>query len=140
MTDYEFSANPVDIDHGRVHALLAEHAYWAEGRTRAMQDAAMAASRNYAVHATSTGELVAYARAVTDGVTFAWLADVIVDPAHRGRGLGTQVVDGALADLDGLGIKRILLRASAQGRGLYLRAGFDGVPEPETWLQRPAQA
>lgn len=139
MPDYEFTADPARIDPGRVHTLLAEHAYWAEGRSRATQDAAMAASRNYGVTATPTGELVAYARAVTDGVTFAWLADVIVDPAHRGRGVGTQVIHGALADLDTLGLKRVLLKASPEAREVYLRAGFTGLPEPETWLQRPGQ-
>nr|WP_216645590.1 GNAT family N-acetyltransferase [Isoptericola halotolerans] len=137
VTD-EFSADPARLDHARVHQLLSEHAYWAAGRTRATQDAAIAASRNYGIY-TATGEQIAYARAVTDGVTFAWLADVIVDPAHRGRGLGTRLVDGALADLDTLGLKRVLLKAAPEARGVYLRAGFTGLDEPEAWLQRTSQ-
>ncbi|WP_277213835.1 GNAT family N-acetyltransferase [Isoptericola croceus] len=139
MPDYEFSADPARIDAGRVHHLLSEHAYWAAGRPRTVQDAAIAASRNYGVYTASTGEQVGYARAVTDGVTFAWLADVVVDPGHRGRGLGTRLIDGALADLDTLGLKRVLLKASAEAREVYLRAGFARLDEPEAWLQRPGQ-
>lgn len=133
--DYELCADAARIDAGRVHALLAEHAYWAAGRPREVQDAAIAGSRSYAVHHRATGALVAYARAVTDGATFAWLADVVVDPAHRGNGLGRAVVAGALADLEAIGLKRILLKASDDGRRLYERAGFTPVPEPDTWLE-----
>jgi GNAT superfamily N-acetyltransferase len=133
--DYELSTDPARIDPARVHGLLTAHAYWAAGRTRAVQDAAIAGSRSYAALHRDTGTLVAYARLVTDGATFGWLADVVVDPAHRGRGLGRAVVAGALADIEALGLKRVLLRASDDGRPIYERAGFTPVPEPDTWLE-----
>ncbi|CAM3727518.1 GNAT family N-acetyltransferase [Isoptericola cucumis] len=138
--DYEFSTDPARIDAARVHTLLAEHAYWADGRTRATQDAAMAGSRNYAMVARATGELVAYARVVTDGATFAWLADVIVDPEHRNRGLGTAVVAGAIADLEPLGLKRVLLKASDDGRVVYERLGFRPLDDPAPWMERPRRS
>ncbi|GAB3098904.1 GNAT family N-acetyltransferase [Isoptericola nanjingensis] len=131
---YAFTTAPERIDADRVHELLAAHAYWAVGRSRERHRAAMAGSRNYGVLA-ATGDLAAYARLVTDGATFGWLADVIVDPAHRGHGLGRAVVAGALADIESLGLKRVLLRASDQGRRIYERAGFTPVPEPDSWLQ-----
>jgi len=135
---YEFSADPARIDAARVHALLADHAYWAAGRSRAVQDAALAGSRNYGVYVRDTGEQVAYARIVTDGATFAWLADVIVDPAHRGRRLGTAVVTGALADVEPLGLKRVLLKASDDGRVVYERLGFEPLDDPAPWMLRLA--
>ncbi|MFE5340787.1 GNAT family N-acetyltransferase [Isoptericola sp. NPDC056578] len=134
---YVFTTARERIDADRVHELLAAHAYWAAGRSREQQRAAMAASRSYGVLA-ATGDLAAYARLVTDGATFGWLADVIVDPAHRGHGLGRAVVAGALADVESLGLKRVLLRASDQGRRIYERAGFMPVPEPDSWLQLQA--
>jgi GNAT superfamily N-acetyltransferase len=36
-----------------------------------------------------TGRQVGFARIVTDRATFSWIADVVVDEAYRGRGLGT---------------------------------------------------
>jgi GNAT superfamily N-acetyltransferase len=134
--DYEFSADAARLDAGRVHLLLTEHAYWAAGRGREVQDAAIAGSRSYAVYHRPSGALVAYARAVTDGATFAWLADVVVDPVHRGRGLGTAVVAGAVADLETLGLKRIVLKASDDGRGLYEHLGFAPLDDPAPWMER----
>ena len=87
---YEFSTDPDRIDAARVHELVSEHTYWAKGRPREVMDAAIAGSRPYGVYRRDTGEQVAFARVVTDGVTFAWLADVIVDPALRGQGLGKR--------------------------------------------------
>ncbi len=132
---YEFSADPGRIDTGRVHSLLAEHASWAAGRTLEAQQANIAASRNYGLYSRADGEQVAYARVVTDGVTFAWLADVIVDPAHRGRRLGAALVDRILADLDPMGLKRIVLKASEAGRPLYERAGWTPLEGPDDWME-----
>ena len=36
---------------------------------------------------------IGFARVVTDKATFAWICDVIIDPAHRGQGLGKWMVD-----------------------------------------------
>jgi len=36
--------------------------------------------------------LVGFARVVTDGTAFAWLADVYVLEGYRGRGLGVELV------------------------------------------------
>ncbi len=134
---FTLTTDPARIDASRAHALLAAHAYWAEGRTLEVHRGAMAGSRSYGV-LTATGDLAAYARLVTDGATFGWLADVIVDPVHRGNGLGRAVVAHALADVESLGLKRVLLRASDEGRRIYERAGFTPVPEPDSWLQLQA--
>ena len=79
MPQFVFSTDLSRLDADWVHHTLAEHAYWAQGRSREKQDAANAASRCYAVHHVHTGAQVAFARVVTDEATFAWLCDVIVD-------------------------------------------------------------
>lgn len=132
---YEFSADLARLDRERVHDLLVSHAYWAAGRSRAFQDAAIDASRNYGVYQTSSGRQVAYARVVTDGVTFGWLADVVVGPEHRGRGLGRLLVSGIVADLEPLALKRVLLKASPEGRALYAALGWTAVDSPDDWME-----
>jgi predicted GNAT family acetyltransferase len=133
VTTYEFSADPARLDTAWVHEILSTQ-YWALGRSRTVQDAAVAGSRNYGVY--TGGRQVAYARAVTDGATFAWIADVVVHPEHRRQGLGTLLVDGLMADLEALGLRRVLLKASPEGHDLYRKAGFDGLDEPDAWLLR----
>jgi GNAT superfamily N-acetyltransferase len=138
---FRFSTDPSDIDRERVHRWLSEQSYWALGRARDVQDAAMDASRNYAVvdtgsdtaTATATATQVAYARVVTDGVTFAWLCDVFVDPDVRGRGVGVALIEGVVADLEPLGLRRIAL-ATADAHGLYEKFGFAPLSQPERWM------
>jgi GNAT superfamily N-acetyltransferase len=132
-TDYHFSAHTDRVDRELVHTWLSELSYWAEGRERHVQDAAIEASRNYGVYADE--RQVGYARVVTDGVTFAWLCDVFVDPAERGRGVGKLLVSGALDDLQPLRLKRIML-ATADAHGLYAQHGFTSITDPEKLMAR----
>jgi GNAT superfamily N-acetyltransferase len=134
-SDYRFSKAEADIDHELVHRWLSELSYWAGGRAREVQDAAIEASRNYSVHELGSGRQVGYARVVTDGVTFAWLCDVFVCPDARGSGVGKLLIEGLLADLDALGVRRTLL-ATADAHGLYAQYGFEPLAEPGRWMGR----
>lgn len=133
---YEFSADPTRIDAARVHELVSRYTYWAKDRPREVMDAAIAGSRPYGAYRRDTGAQVAFARVVTDGATFAWLADVVVDPDLRGRGIGKLLVAGVVADIEPLGLRRTLL-ATADARGLYEQFGWRPVNEEYTWMERP---
>lgn len=119
----------VDID--RLHAWLSE-SYWANERTLDEQQAACAQSINYS--AFIDGQMVGFARLVTDGVTFAWLCDVIVDPAQRGNGVGTALMDFVFADPEVLRVKRMLL-GTRDAHALYRRYGFTDT-EPGRIMRR----
>jgi GNAT superfamily N-acetyltransferase len=133
--EFRLSQQAENIDRDLVHHWLSDLSYWAKGRPKALQDAAIDASRNYSVHEVGTGRQVGYARVVTDRVTFAWLCDVFVDPDARGAGVGKLLVDGVLADLDALGVRRTLL-ATADAHGLYAQYGFEPLAEPRRWMGR----
>jgi GNAT superfamily N-acetyltransferase len=135
----EFSADPVRLDRDRVHSWLAEESYWATGRSRETQDAAVDASRNFGVYDAATGEQLGYARVITDGVTFAWLCDVFVATEARGRGVGVALVEGVIDALAPLDLKRIAL-TTADAHGLYERFGFRGLDEPAQWMARTGPA
>ena len=132
---YRFSCSTSEVDRKLVHRWLSEQSYWAQGRARSVQDAAIDNSRNYGVFDQESGEQVAYARVVTDGVTFAWLCDVFVDASVRGRGVGVALIEGVLADLEPLGLKRIAL-ATGDAHGLYAKFGFEPLAEPWKWMTR----
>ncbi|MDH2415640.1 GNAT family N-acetyltransferase [Nocardioides sp. CER19] len=128
----EFSADPGRLDGEWVHATLSAHAYWALGRSREVQDAANAASRCYGVY--EADAQVAFARVVTDGATFGWLCDVIVDPGARGRGAGKLLMSGVMADVASLPIKRLLLK-TADAHGLYEQHGWSPLASPSSWME-----
>ena len=132
VSGYTFSTDSSRLDRPQVHAWLSEQAYWAMGRTREVQDAAIDGSRNYSVW-NANGEQVAYARVVTDAATFAWLCDVFVDESARGNGVGKMLVEGVIADLQPLPVKRIVL-ATADAHGLYARYGFAPAEDPNRYM------
>ncbi|MEV8130464.1 GNAT family N-acetyltransferase [Pseudarthrobacter oxydans] len=136
MTErYFFSAETHRVDRARVHQWLSEQSYWAQGRAREKQDAAMDASRNYGVYDIGSGEQVAYGRVVTDGVTFGGLCDVFVATEARGQGIGKMLAAGVVADLEPLDLKRILL-STGDAHGLYAQYGFTELTEPSKMMAR----
>lgn len=129
----EISTDPARLDRQRIHEWLATDTYWAQGRDRALMDAAIDGSLNYGAY--RGGRQVAYARVVTDRATFAWLCDVYVAREVRGEGVGKALVDAVVADLGHL--KRIAL-VTRDAHGLYARHGFEPVDRPADFLIRSA--
>ncbi|HEY6801521.1 MAG TPA: GNAT family N-acetyltransferase [Agromyces sp.] len=133
----EFSADTARLDLERVHAWLAEESYWAMGRSRAAHESAVAASRNYGIYDRASGEQLAYARVITDGVTFAWLCDVFVAVEARGRGVGFALIEAVIAALEPLGLRRVALTTD-DAHGLYEKFGFRALDDPRQWMARIA--
>ncbi|MFD8330449.1 GNAT family N-acetyltransferase [Streptomyces lydicus] len=126
---YELSTDPDRLDVGLVHHWLSTDAFWALGRSRETVERSVRGSLNFAVHE-AAGPQVAYARVVTDRATFAWLCDVYVAPAHRGKGLGTWLAGAVRDHLAPYRLKRVLL-STLDAHGVYAKAGFVPVPHPE---------
>ena len=123
---YQLSTDPDRLDLGRVHTWLATDAYWARGRDRETVERAFAGSIGFGVYRPDDGRQVAVGRVVTDRATFAWLCDVYVDRAERGRGLGTWLTAGVRDHVAELGVRRIML-ATLDAHGVYGKLGFRPV-------------
>ena len=134
---YRLSEDPADLDLDRVTQWLGGDSYWAKGRSRDVVERSFAASYPCGVY-DDDGQ-VAVARLVSDGATFAWLCDVYVDSAHRGRGLGDGLARWAVSWAARFGVNRLLL-ATRDAHEVYRRAGFDALAAPDRWMevdQRP---
>ena len=128
------STDPGLLNVARIHRWLSEDAYWSLGRTREVVERSIEHSLNFGVYDDS-GEQVGYARVVTDHATFAWLCDVYVDPAARGRGVGKQLMAEADRLLRSYGVRRAML-ATADAHSLYAQHGFAPLAEVERWMSR----
>lgn len=98
--------------------------YWSPGIERDVVERGLDNSFVFGLFAPG-GEQAGFARVVTDWARFAWLADVFVLDAHRGRGLGVWLVE-AVVNHPQLSSLRIVL-ATADAHGLYERFGFREV-------------
>ena len=79
------------------------------------------------------GELIGFARAISDGITLAYLADVYVLGPYRGRGLGLELVREIVENSFGE-VRWMLNTADAQG--LYERLGFSEGKPPYPLMER----
>lgn len=136
--DVEISSDPARVDRDLVHAFLSRESYWALGVSREVVERAIDGSIPFS--ASVEGTQVGFARAVTDGATFAWIADVFVVVSHRGQGIGTRIVEAVLAHPQVGGARNVLL-ATADAHGVYARHGFVPLVEPERYLnlRRPGR-
>lgn len=111
------------IDRQWLWRMLSTEVYWHRWRTREQVEAQLdGAWRVIGVYDEATGAQVGFARAVSDGVNDAYLADVVVDPHERGRGAGKLLVKAMIDDGPGAGFRWTLFTGDAHG--LYEQFGF----------------
>lgn len=120
-TVYEFTADAARVDLDFVERML-RCSYWAADRSR--ERIAESLQRSVCFSVFCGEEQVGFARAVTDSCTFAWIADVVIDPAHRGRGLGKRLMEFVLDHPAVRGTTQQLLRTQ-DAHTLYERYGFE---------------
>jgi GNAT superfamily N-acetyltransferase len=132
----ELDDDKARIDVSRVHGWLAS-SYWSPGIEREVVERAMAGS--HCLGAYRNGELVGFARAITDHATFAWIADVWVDEAERGRGIGRRMVRWFIDHPDFAGIRRTAL-TTADAHGVYAEVGFAPLLRPQRYMERLSPA
>lgn len=130
---YELDDDRDRLDLDLIWSFLSTQAYWFRSRTREQVERQVReAWRVVGVYDPDGGQ-VGFARAWSDGVTSAYLSDVFVLAAHRGRGLGAALVEDMVGSGPGSRLRWMLHTADAHA--LYARFGF--APATRTYLERP---
>jgi len=87
------------------------------------------------------GAVVGTATTIVYEGRFAWIGMVLVDPEHRGQGIGTRLLEKTIERLDALAVPTLKLDATPQGKPIYEKLGFTAEYEIERWnLQRAPDA
>lgn len=129
--DYLIQEGVEVVDFPKVWSMLTE-TYWSPGiPIERVQRAAENSS--LVVGAFHEGEQVAYLRVVSDRTTFAWICDVIVGEAHRGKGLATAMTQYAIEHPEHQGLRRWIL-ATRDAHPVYRKCGFTEITNPERWM------
>ena len=123
--DFVIATDPATTDLDAVCGFLAT-SYWAKDLAREHIERSFAASLVYNLIDEGERRQVGFSRVVTDYTRMAWLSDVFVLNAYRGRGLGkwlvkTVIDDPRLADARGW------ILATADAHGLYEQFGWQHV-------------
>jgi len=131
--DYTISTERSRLDIEFIHDFLANHAYWAKGRSLEKVRRSIKHSLSFGVY--HGARQIGFARVVTDYATFAWLADVFVLEEQRGQGLGKWLIEVIISHPELQGFRRWLL-ATRDAHELYQRFGFTELNEPARWMER----
>ena len=122
------------VDRDTLWRFLSTEAYWARWRTRSVVEQQLeSAWRVVGVYQSASGAMIGFARAVSDGAGFAYLADVYIDKQFRGQGLGVELVATMIDRGPGASFRWTLHTADAHR--LYERFGF--TQPDRTYLERP---
>lgn len=107
-------------------------AYWGHWRTDEIINTSIANSRCVGLYREDPDSggpkhplrylQVGFARIVTDGATFSWIADVIIDPDCRGKGYGKFLVS-QIMNLDYVK-KTVAMLGTKDAHSLYEKFGF----------------
>jgi GNAT superfamily N-acetyltransferase len=128
---YWITTDPQKLDLDAIHAYLSR-SFWAEGIPKETVAKAIANSLCFALF--DGAEQIGFARVVTDRATFAYLCDVYVLEAYRGRGLGKWLIETVMAHPDLQGLRRFQL-VTRDAHGLYSRHGFATPIDPDRHME-----
>lgn len=127
------SDDPARIDLDRVHGWLTV-SYWTPGITRERVARQNAGSHCLGAYHAEQGQ-VGFARVISDKASFAWIADVWIDEAARGQGLGRRLVRWFLEHPNYATVRRFAL-VTADAHGVYQAVGFHAPIRPERYMER----
>jgi GNAT superfamily N-acetyltransferase len=130
---YLVSDDPARINPDAVHAFLAT-SYWAQGIPRETVDRSLKNSLCFGAY-TEAHEQVGLARVISDYATFAWLADVYVLDAHRGRGLSKALMRAVVSHPRLQGLRRFQL-VTRDAHNLYAQFGFALPAHPNRHMEK----
>ena len=130
-TTITVSSDPRRLDVGVVHGFLTQ-SYWSPGIPRHVVERAIANSICFG--AFDGDQQVGFARVVSDRATYAYVCDVFVLPAHRGRGVSKLIMAAIMAHPELQGLRRWTL-FTRDAHALYRRFGFGDARYPDRLME-----
>ena len=131
LQTYTISTERSQMDTAFIHQFLTT-SYWAKGIPLQTVQRAVAGSLPFGVF--KGAQQVGFARVITDGATFAYLADVFIDEEHRGKGLSKMLMKAIVAHPTLQGLRRFVL-VTRDAHRLYQQFGFTPINNPQLWMQ-----
>lgn len=122
----------ISDDPGRIDALAAHayltRSYWSPGIPLGVVRRSIHGSTPFGVY-DAGGAMVGFARVISDRATFAYIGDVYVLEAYRGRGLSKALMRAIRSHPDLQNLRRWML-LTRDAHGLYEQFGFARAENP----------
>jgi GNAT superfamily N-acetyltransferase len=129
---FTISTDKSRLDVPAIHDFLCNFSYWARNVPLATVQKSIENSLCFGVY--EGDRQVGFARVISDYAVFAYLADVFILEAYRGRGLAKWLVACIISYPELQGLRRWML-ATKDAHGLYAQYGFNPLSKPERFME-----
>lgn len=130
--NFTISTDKTKLDIDAIHQYIGGESYWAHGIPLDVLKKSIENSMCFGIYDGS--KQIGFARVITDCSTFAYLADVYVLEAYRGKGLSKWLMEFIMNHPYLQGLRRYML-ATKDAHGLYLQYGFRPLANPENIME-----
>lgn len=130
---YAFIADPKPDQVDQIIDLYRQAGWWSDADDADLAVRIVSGSFLFAAALKGT-KMIGMGRVISDGASDAYIQDVTVDPALRGRGIGSQLVKMLIEKLESLGIGWIGLIAEKNSHPFYTPLGFKIMPDSHPML------
>lgn len=130
--DYLLSTDKTKLDPDAIHEFLSTKTYWSLNIPRERVLKSIENSFCFGIY--KENEQVGFARVITDFSTIAYLGDVYITEAHRGKGLSKWLVETIMNHPDLQGMRRWIL-LTGDAHGLYRQYGWKEIEDPYKWME-----
>lgn len=129
---YTISTDKSRLDTDMIHRYLSEESYWAKDIPRDLVERSIENSICFGAY--DGHRQIGFARVVTDCAVFAYIGDVFVLHAYRGRGVSKQLMQAIREHPDLQRLRRWHL-LTRDAHALYRQFGFHPIEEPERHME-----
>ncbi|WP_395056844.1 GNAT family N-acetyltransferase [Flavobacterium sp.] len=107
--------------------------YWAAGRT--IEEVQKTIDSSFCFGIYLDDEQIGFCRVITDYVVFAYVMDVFITEAHRGKGYSSILIENMMNEpkLEEVKIWRL---ATSDAHFLYKKFGFNALATPEKMMEK----
>jgi len=127
------STDPGKLDLGYIHDFLSQDSYWAEHIPLETVKKSIEGSICFGMY--DSGRQMGFARVISDQATFGYLADVFIDEAYRGLGLGVWLMETIMSHPQLQGFRNWQL-ATRDAHAFYEKFGFRKLDIPDRIMRK----
>jgi len=131
--EFEIDTDPTRLDLDTAYDFIAGRSYWAKDMPRTTFARSVKGAVCFGVY--HDEQMIGFARVITDGATIAYLGDVYIDEAWRGRNLSKWLMRCIDSHPDLQGMRRWIL-VTSDAHSLYEQFGYSLLDNPDRYMER----
>lgn len=134
MTDYYFSTDNSLLDKKKIFYLLRD-CFWSKNIPFEYIERFIKYSLCFGVYYKRDHSMQGFGRVISDYTTYAYICDLIIHPAHRRKGLASQLMKEIMAHPELQGLKTWSLITTDEAKNIYEKLGFTSIGNRQDHLE-----